>query len=78
MLVHALDQGVSENTPLLLDMGTPTFTGNGTKFRLELSWFTHNDFVECVTEIWNKPARGNNAVQRWNNKLSVLRYYLRG
>ena len=27
--VHALDRGVSDHTPLLLDTGTPAFTGNG-------------------------------------------------
>jgi hypothetical protein len=34
--------------------------------------------MECVAEIWNKPGRGNNAVQRWNKKMSALRRYLRG
>jgi hypothetical protein len=78
VLVCALDRGISDHTPLFLDTNTPTFAGNGTKFRLELSWFTLDDFYECVATIWNKPIRGNNAVQQWNNKLSALRRYLRG
>jgi hypothetical protein len=28
--------------------------------------------------LWNKPVKGNNSVQRWNNKLSTLRRHLRG
>jgi hypothetical protein len=76
--VRALDRGISDHTPLFLDTNTPAFAGNETKFRLELSWFTLDDFYECVATIWNKPIRGNNAVQRWNNKLSALRHYLRG
>jgi hypothetical protein len=76
--VRCLDRGISDHAPLLLDMGTPAFAGNGSTFRLELSWLTQSDFIERVTEIWNRPARGNNAVQRWNNKISVLRRYLRG
>jgi hypothetical protein len=75
--IRALDQGVSDHTPLLLDTCTTTFTGNGSKFRLELTWFTHDEFRERVTEIWNKPIRGNNPVQRWNNKLTALHHYLR-
>jgi hypothetical protein len=52
--------------------------GNGSKFKLELSWFNHDNFQDCVIKIWNRPTKGNNSVQRWNNKLSALRHYLRG
>jgi hypothetical protein len=76
--VRALDRGVFDRTPLILDTGNPTFLGNGSKFKLELSWFNHNDFWDHVIEIWNKPTKGNHSVQRWNNKLSALRRYLWG
>jgi hypothetical protein len=42
--LQALDRGVLDHTPLLLDTGTPAFKGNGKQFKLELSWFTHEDF----------------------------------
>jgi hypothetical protein len=42
--VRALDRGVFDRTPLILDTGNLTFLGNGSKFKLELSWFNHNDF----------------------------------
>jgi exonuclease III len=42
--VQALDRGVSDHTPLLLDTGQPTYSGGAKSFRFELSWFTHEDF----------------------------------
>lgn len=76
--VHALDRGVSDHTPLLLDTGEAAFTGNIKQFKLELGWFLRDDFYDRVLEIWNKLVKGRNAVQRWNNKMSALRRHLRG
>jgi hypothetical protein len=45
---------------------------------MELSWFTNEEFHTRVAEIWNKPVRGRNSVQRWNKKMSALRNHLRG
>jgi endonuclease/exonuclease/phosphatase family metal-dependent hydrolase len=66
VLVHDLDRGVSDHTPLLLDTGNATFTGNNRQFKMELSWFTREDFYTRVVEMWNKSVRGRNSVQRWN------------
>jgi hypothetical protein len=49
--VRALDRGISDHTPLLLDTDNPAFMGIGTKFRLELSWLTHDDLCERVIDI---------------------------
>src|SRR6266508_3833486 len=76
--VQALDRGMSDHTPLLLDTGTPAFSGRSKQFRLELSWFSREDFYDKVVEVWNQPVRGNNTVQRWNHKLGALRRFLRG
>ena len=70
--VHALDRGVSDHTPLFLETGDPSYTGHAKQFKLELSWLSHEDFRERVTEIWNKPVSGQNSVQRWNRKLGHL------
>jgi hypothetical protein len=61
--VRARDRGVSDHTPLLLDTGEATFSGNSRQFRLELSWFTWEDFYSRVVEIWHKSVRGRNSVQ---------------
>ena len=76
--VHALDRGVSDHAPLLLDTGDSSFMGNSKQFKMELSWLSHEDFRERVAEIWNKPVNGQNAVQRWNRKMVALRKHLRG
>jgi len=66
--VHALDRGVSDHTPLLLDTGTPALMGIAKPFKMELNWFYHEDFYDRVVEIWNKPVRGQNSAQRWIKK----------
>jgi hypothetical protein len=76
--VRALNRGVSDHTPLLLDTGDAAFTGNSQQFRMELSWLTHDDFYSRFVDIWHKPVRGRNSMQRWNKKMSVLRSRLRG
>jgi hypothetical protein len=66
--VRALERGVSDHTPLLLDTGDATFTGNNRQFRMELSWLTREGFYSRVTDICHKPVWGMNSVQRWNKK----------
>ncbi|WVZ91838.1 hypothetical protein U9M48_037961 [Paspalum notatum var. saurae] len=78
VIIHALDRGVSDHTPLLLDTGTSAFVGCNRQFKLELSWISCEEFNDKVIELWKRPAKGKNSVQRWNNKLSTLRRYLRG
>ena len=60
--VHALDRGVSDRTLLLLEMGDPSFMVHAKQFKLELSWLSHEDVKEQVTEIWNKPVSGQNSM----------------
>jgi hypothetical protein len=76
--VQVLDRGVSDHTPLYIDTGSPVFPGGSKPFRFELSWFAREDFFEKVVDMWNKPVKGNNSVQRWNRKLGTLRSFLRG
>jgi len=47
-----------------LNTGTPAFTGIAKPFKMELNGFYHEDFYDRVVEIWNKPVRGQNSVQR--------------
>ena len=41
--VHALDRGVSDHTPLLLETGDPAFWGHPKQFKMELSWLSHEE-----------------------------------
>ena len=61
--VHALDRGVSDHTPLLLETGDSFYMGHAKQFKLELSWLSLEDFRERVIEIWNKLVSGQNSVQ---------------
>lgn len=63
---------------MIIDSGTPAFTGNKKTFKLELSWFTCENFYNIVVEIWNKPVKECNLVQQWNNKMSAFRCHLWG
>ena len=47
--LHALDKGVSDHTPLLLETGDPSYMGHAKQFKMELSWLSHEDFKERVT-----------------------------
>lgn len=76
--IQAMERGISNHAPLLLDMGSPTFKGNSKKFKLELCWFSSEEFNKKVVEIWNGPGKDRNSVQRWNNKMAALRRYLTG
>jgi hypothetical protein len=76
--VQALDRGVSDHTPLLLDTGTQAFLGKPRQFKFELSWFNQEDFFDKVVHCWNRPTKGKNSVQHWNHKLGALRKMLRG
>ena len=62
--VHALDRGVPDHAPLLLDTGEPSYRGIAKQFKMELSWLAREDFWHRVTEIRNKPIHGRNLVQR--------------
>jgi hypothetical protein len=35
-----------------------SYKGNIRQFKLELSWFSREDFHDRVVEIWNKPVFG--------------------
>ena len=63
VIVHALDRGVSDHTPLLLDTGDPSYVGHAKQFKIELNWLSHEDFRDRVIEIWNKLVSGQNSVQ---------------
>jgi hypothetical protein len=42
--IQALDRGVSDHTPLLLNTGYPAFVGSKKKFKFELNWLQREGF----------------------------------
>lgn len=76
--VMALPRDVSDHTPLLLQTGNASFRGNSQWFRFELGWLYRDGFLDMVAHMWRRENRGANPLQRWQNKIRVVRRYLRG
>ena len=74
----ALNREISDHTPLLLNTREEEKGGRQPMFKFELSWLLKENFFDMVSEVWNKEKRGNNALQKWQNKIRRLRQFLRG
>ena len=76
--VQALSRGISDHTPLLLDSGGATYSGNKNVFSFEMAWFEREGFLDLVAREWAKDVGGRSAIERWQNKIRHLRSFLRG
>jgi hypothetical protein len=74
---QSLPRGISDHTPLLLDMGSPS-QPNKCTFKFELAWLFKDGFHEKVAEVWQWETKGSNSLERWQNKIRSLQRYLRG
>lgn len=77
VMVHALQRGLSDHTPLLVDSSELAHVGNKTVFSFELSWFEREDFLELITTEWATENRGVPNIERWQYKTRHLRQFLR-
>lgn len=76
--VWALQRGLSDHTPLLVDSGEAAHVGNKAIFSFELSWFEREGFLEMVASEWAKETRGKSNIERWQFKMRHFRQFLRG
>jgi hypothetical protein len=76
--VHTLTREISDHTPLLVDTRNSPMLNKAKSFKFELSWLLKDGFYEMVAEIWNREEKGITSIDRWQNKISYLRKYLRG
>jgi hypothetical protein len=51
--VQALTHGISDHTPLLLDVGEPSHRGNTRNFKFELGWQTRDVFFSWLKWFGN-------------------------
>jgi hypothetical protein len=51
--VHALPRAISDHTPLLLNLGETSTSGNEPLFTFESGWLLPDGFVEMTREIWS-------------------------
>ena len=78
VMVQALQRGISDHTPLLVDSGEAAHQGNNNVFSFETAWFEREDFLELVAREWAAEQRGASAEERWQYKIRHLRQFLRG
>ena len=78
--VRALERidALSDHAPILLDTGDTKLLGKKPQFKFELGWLNRDGFAEMVKEVWERPVHGQNPIQRWNNRIRMLRKHLRG
>jgi hypothetical protein len=67
--VQALPRAISDHTPLLLNSGKTSTSGNEQLFTFESGWLLRDGFVEMIREIWSSHTEGNNPIERWQEKL---------
>jgi hypothetical protein len=75
--MQSLPRGISDHTPLLRDTGSPS-QPNKCTFKFELAWLFKDDFHEKVVEVWQQETKGSSSLERCQNKIRILRRYLRG
>jgi len=75
--VKALQRGLPDHTPLLVDSGDATHVGNKNTFSFELAWFEKEGFLDLVAREWAKENRGHSNIERWQYKIRHLRQFLR-
>ena len=76
--VRALQSGLSDHTPLLLDSGDATHIGNKNIFSFEPSRFEREGFLDLIAREWAAESRGDSNLERWQYKIRHLRQFLRG
>jgi hypothetical protein len=75
--VHALSRNISDHTLLLLSIGVVTAQPIP-PFKLELTWFLWDGFVDMVKDIWVNETRGSTPLEKWQARIRKVRQHLRG
>jgi hypothetical protein len=76
--VQALPRVISDHTPLLLNSGETSTSGNVPLFKFECGRLLRDGFVEMVRKFWSNHTEGNNPIECWKAKIRRVRQHLRG
>jgi hypothetical protein len=76
--VRALRRSGSDHTPLILDTGEQSFSDNRSTFSIVLAWLKKDGFLDIVKRERPSISSGDNAIEKWKNKIRHLRQFLRG
>lgn len=74
--VSALERGLSDHCPLIIDFGS--IDRGGKPFKFELCWFFRDDLELIVREVWAIDVLGLNSLDEWQFRLMTLRKRLKG
>jgi hypothetical protein len=72
--VRALERIVefSDHASILLSTGLPK-TPSNCRYKFELGWLNWEGFQTMVKRIWERTVVGLSSIQRWSNKMRVVR-----
>jgi hypothetical protein len=70
-------EGLSDHAHILLTTGTPKLPNNY-RFKFEIGWLQREGFLDMVKTVWGRPVSVTSPIQRWNQKIRVLRSHLSG
>jgi endonuclease/exonuclease/phosphatase family metal-dependent hydrolase len=61
--VQALPRVISDHTPLMLNSGETSTSGNESLFKFECGWLLRDGFIEMIKGIWSSHMEGNNPIE---------------
>jgi hypothetical protein len=72
-----LPRAPSDHVPILWEFGQGQ-SQNRSRFKFEKWWLQHEDFGEMVIKVCDIKVVGDNALDRWQNKVRLFRRKARG
>jgi hypothetical protein len=75
--IRALPRNPSDHAPLLWENKHGDGCGRN-RFRIEKWWMQQEEFKELVKKVWATRVDGEKAIDRWQNKIRLLRKKVRG
>lgn len=74
-MLLALQRGLSDHTPLLLDSGEATHIRNKAAFSFEIGWSRRGGFIEMVATEWAKEIEATLILKYDNIRFIILDNY---
>jgi hypothetical protein len=68
-IVVAMPRDISNHSPLLIDIGTPSSSNNQPMFKFELGWLLRDGFMEMVRNVWDSVKNEEESMRCWQPKI---------
>lgn len=77
--VNKFVRELSDHNPLILDCGLSQLVDKKPReFRIDISWFKHEDFLPTVERIWGQNVSSSDPIDVLNIKLKRFKKYFKG